>query len=133
MFLNSLKWRIVERLDELSELSDVELDAKYTGFIDQMRSGKGYIRGGDALGRPISIINARQHHKADQPAETIHRYTLYVSTLEQYWTRRRSCKKLSYLAAIDVGLFSLVLPSATDHGMRPNAFTRGRRNGRCSL
>ncbi|KAF9991233.1 hypothetical protein BGZ75_002861 [Mortierella antarctica] len=78
MFLNSFKWRIVERLDELSELSDVELDAKYTGFIDQMRSGKGYIRGGDALGRPISFINARQHHKADQPAETIHRYTLYT-------------------------------------------------------
>src|SRR5690242_987947 len=78
MFLNALKWRIVERLDELVELSDVELDAKYPKFIEQMRIGKGYLRGADPLGRPMSVVNTRLHHKADQPAETIHRFTLYV-------------------------------------------------------
>ncbi|KAG0361664.1 CRAL-TRIO domain-containing protein [Gamsiella multidivaricata] len=78
MFLNALKWRIVERLSELSELSDVELDAKYPKFIEQMRIGKGYLRGADPLGRPMSVINTRLHHKADQPAETLHRFTLFT-------------------------------------------------------
>lgn len=78
MFLNALKWRIVERLDELVELSDVELDVKYPKFIEQMKLGKGYLRGADPLGRPMSVVNTRLHHKADQPAETIHRFTLYT-------------------------------------------------------
>ncbi|KAG0265471.1 hypothetical protein DFQ27_000608 [Actinomortierella ambigua] len=78
MFLNALKWRIVERLDELVELSDVELDAKYPKFIKQMELGKGYLRGADPLGRPMSVVNTRLHHKSDQPAETIHRFTLYT-------------------------------------------------------
>lgn len=81
MFLNALKWRIVERLDELVELSDVELDAKYPKFIEQMCIGKGYLRGADPLGRPMSVVNTRLHHKADQPAETIHRFTLYVGLI----------------------------------------------------
>lgn len=78
MVLNALKWRVVEQLDELVELSDTELDAKYPKFIEQLKSGKGYLRGADPLGRPMSIINTRLHHKGDQPPETIHRYTLYV-------------------------------------------------------
>lgn len=79
MFLNALKWRIVERIDELIELSDVELDAKYPKFIEQMQKGKGYLRGADPLNRPMSVVNTRLHHKSDQPAETIHRFTLFVS------------------------------------------------------
>ncbi|GJJ68145.1 hypothetical protein EMPS_00491 [Entomortierella parvispora] len=78
MFLNALKWRIVERLDELIELSDEELDVKYPKFIQQMKIGKGYLRGADPLGRPMSVVNTRLHHKSDQPAETIHRFTLYT-------------------------------------------------------
>ncbi|KAF9108298.1 hypothetical protein BGX29_002028 [Mortierella sp. GBA35] len=78
MVLNALKWRVVEQLDELVELSDVELDAKYPKFIEQLKSGKGYLRGADPLGRPISFINTRLHHKGDQPPETIHRYTLFT-------------------------------------------------------
>ncbi|KAF9586127.1 hypothetical protein BGW38_009397 [Lunasporangiospora selenospora] len=78
MFLNALKWRIVERLDELIELSDQELDAKYPKFIQQMKVGKGYLRGADPLNRPMSVVNTRLHHKSDQPAETIHRFTLYT-------------------------------------------------------
>jgi hypothetical protein len=78
MVLNALKWRVVEQLDELVELSDTELDAKYPKFIEQLKSGKGFLRGADPLGRPVSIINTRLHHKGDQPPETIHRYTLYV-------------------------------------------------------
>ncbi|KAG0075120.1 CRAL/TRIO domain protein [Linnemannia elongata] len=78
MFLNALKWRIVERVDELIELSDSELDEKYPKFIEQMRIGKGYLRGADPLGRPMSVVNTRLHHKNDQPAETIHRFTLYT-------------------------------------------------------
>ncbi|KAG0326912.1 hypothetical protein BGZ99_008821 [Dissophora globulifera] len=78
MFLDNLKWRIIEDLDELSELSDVELDSKYPNFIDQLQSGKGYLRGADSRDRPISIINTRLHHKTDQPPETLHRFTLYT-------------------------------------------------------
>ncbi|KAF9358913.1 hypothetical protein BGX34_008648 [Mortierella sp. NVP85] len=78
MFLNALKWRIVERIDELVELSDVELDQKYPKFIEQMRIGKGYLRGADPLNRPMSVVNTRLHHKNDQPPETIHRFTLYT-------------------------------------------------------
>lgn len=36
MLLNALKWRIEERVDELIELSDVELGAKYPKLIEQM-------------------------------------------------------------------------------------------------
>ncbi|KAG0343997.1 hypothetical protein BG004_004841 [Podila humilis] len=78
MFLNALKWRIVERVDELTELSDTELDAKYPKFIEQMTKGKGYLRGADPLNRPMSVVNTRLHHKSDQPAETIHRFTIYT-------------------------------------------------------
>lgn len=89
MVLNALKWRVVEQLDELVELSDTELDAKYPKFIEQLKSGKGYLRGADPLGRPMSIINTRLHHKGDQPPETIHRYTLYVwSTLDNFFISR---------------------------------------------
>ncbi|KAF9914899.1 hypothetical protein BX616_007339 [Lobosporangium transversale] len=77
MFLNTLKWRIVERLDELIELSDVELDAKYPKFLEQLHKGKGYLHGADPLGRPLTFINPRFHHKADQPSETTYRFTLY--------------------------------------------------------
>ncbi|KAF9114523.1 hypothetical protein BGX27_010580 [Mortierella sp. AM989] len=78
MFLNALKWRITENVAELAELSDVELDAKYPKFIEQMKAGKGYLRGADPLGRPLSVVHARLHHKNDQPPETIHRFTLYT-------------------------------------------------------
>ncbi|KAG0255807.1 hypothetical protein BG011_004930, partial [Mortierella polycephala] len=78
MFINCLKWRIVERMDELIQLSDQELDAKYPKFIEQMRMGKGYLRGADPHGRPMSVINTRFHFKGDQPAETIHRFTLHT-------------------------------------------------------
>lgn len=78
MVLNAMKWRVVEQLDELVELPDTELDAKYPKFIEQLKSGKGYLRGADPVGRPVSFINTRLHHKGDQPPETIHRYTLYV-------------------------------------------------------
>lgn len=109
MFLNALKWRIVERIDELVELSDVELDQKYPKFIEQMRIGKGYLRGADPLDRPMSVVNTRLHHKNDQPAETIHRFTLYVSVLFQLtWILRQSlweyspldCGKLNLIATI---------------------------------
>ncbi|KAG0313510.1 hypothetical protein BGZ99_008842 [Dissophora globulifera] len=36
MFLNPLRQRIVERIAEIVELSDIELDIKYLKFIDQM-------------------------------------------------------------------------------------------------
>lgn len=78
MFLEALKWRIVENIEELYELSDVELDAKYPGFINQLKIGKAYIRGTDETERPLSFIRARLHKGADQPAETTHRFTLYT-------------------------------------------------------
>jgi len=59
MFLNALKWRIVEHVDELIELSDVELGAKYPKFIEQMQKGKGYLRGADPLDRPMFVVNTR--------------------------------------------------------------------------
>ncbi|KAF9422291.1 hypothetical protein BGZ76_003797 [Entomortierella beljakovae] len=77
MFVNALKWRIVENVSELSELSDVQLDKKYPKFIEQMQKGKGYLRGADPLNRPLSIVNTRLHHKSDQPAETLHRFTIF--------------------------------------------------------
>ncbi|KAF9431555.1 hypothetical protein BGZ76_000153 [Entomortierella beljakovae] len=78
MFMNALKWRIAENVDELVELSDVELDKKYPKFIQQMEVGKGYLRGADLLDRPLSVVHARLHHKNDQPPETIHKFTLYT-------------------------------------------------------
>ncbi|KAF9004438.1 hypothetical protein BGZ52_009113, partial [Haplosporangium bisporale] len=64
----------------LVELSDVELDAKYPKFIEQMQKGKGYLCGLDPLNRPMSVTNTRRHHKSDQLAETIHRFTLFESS-----------------------------------------------------
>jgi hypothetical protein len=78
MLVTTLKWRIVENVDELVELSDVELDAKYPRFLDQMRNGKAYLRGADLLDRPICVVNTRIHHKSDQPLKTLSRFTLYV-------------------------------------------------------
>ncbi|KAG0055925.1 hypothetical protein BGZ83_007048 [Gryganskiella cystojenkinii] len=78
MLVQTLKWRIIEKVDELIELSDVELDAKYPRFLEQMKMGKGYLRGADPSDRPICVINTRVHHKSDQSAKTIRRFTLYT-------------------------------------------------------
>ncbi|KAF9345128.1 hypothetical protein BGX34_005007 [Mortierella sp. NVP85] len=78
MVVNTLKWRIVERLQEVIELSDVELSAKYPNFVDQFRMGKVFLRGADPLGRPVAFINVRVHQKSDQPPETLHRLTLHT-------------------------------------------------------
>jgi len=82
MLVTTLKWRIVENVDELIALSDVELDAKYPRFLEQMRTGKAYLRGADPLDRPICVVNTRIHHKPDQSAKTISRFALHVREAE---------------------------------------------------
>ncbi|KAF9430884.1 hypothetical protein BGZ94_002725 [Podila epigama] len=78
MLLNTLKWRIEENLDELLELTDVELDAQCPKFIDLMNKGQAFYHGADSLDRPIFTVNTRLHHKSAQSIETCHRFTLYT-------------------------------------------------------
>ncbi|KAG0227809.1 CRAL-TRIO domain-containing protein [Mortierella sp. GBAus27b] len=78
MFVSTLKWRLVERIDEVIELSDVEIEAKNPNFVQQFRMGKAFFFGADPLGRPVITINTRVHHKSEQPPETLHRFTLHT-------------------------------------------------------
>ncbi|KAI7878916.1 CRAL/TRIO domain-containing protein [Lichtheimia hyalospora FSU 10163] len=86
MLSNTLRWRLVMRVDDIVALGETglhdELEKLKKGmgesFIWNLKSGKAYLGGPDKDDRGICFINVRFHHKEDQAAEIVKLMTLYV-------------------------------------------------------
>ncbi|KAL7315051.1 hypothetical protein PS15m_006554 [Mucor circinelloides] len=86
MLTNTLRWRLVHRLDDIVALGENGIRDELNKakpemgdcFITQLNSGKAYLGGPDKAGRGICFINVNLHHKEDQPVEVIKLLTMYV-------------------------------------------------------
>lgn len=86
MLVNTLRWRLVNRVDDIIALGENGLRDELNRlkpklgdiFIEQLGSGKAYLGGPDKEGRGISFINVRNHYKEDQPHEIIKLMTMYI-------------------------------------------------------
>ncbi|KAG0172996.1 hypothetical protein DFQ30_009121 [Apophysomyces sp. BC1015] len=86
MLINTLRWRLVMRVDEITALGETglrdELEKIKPGmgecFVQQLHSGKAFLGGPDKAGRGICFINVRFHYKDDQPLEVIKLLTILV-------------------------------------------------------
>ncbi|KAI9493938.1 CRAL-TRIO domain-containing protein [Zychaea mexicana] len=86
MLVNTLRWRLHMRVDDITKLGESglvqELEKAVPGmgdqFLEQMRSGKATLGGPDKSDRGICFINVQLHRKEDQPAEVIQLCSLYL-------------------------------------------------------
>ncbi|KAF9897112.1 hypothetical protein BX616_006164, partial [Lobosporangium transversale] len=53
MLILALEWRITMGVDEVVREGEEALEAKYPGFLDQLKNGKVIFRGHDRQGRPL--------------------------------------------------------------------------------
>lgn len=83
MLVSALDWRAEHRIDEdvvlrgesVAHLAAPSADDK--AFITQYRSGKSYVRGTDAEGRPVYVIRVRLHDPKLQTPEAMESYVLH--------------------------------------------------------
>ncbi|KAI9476634.1 CRAL-TRIO domain-containing protein [Zychaea mexicana] len=86
MLINTLRWRLVNRVDDIVALGETglkdELEKLKKGmgssFTWNLKSGKAYLGGPDKDGRGICFINVRFHLKEDQSPEVVKLLTMYV-------------------------------------------------------
>ncbi|KAL0084568.1 CRAL-TRIO domain-containing protein [Phycomyces blakesleeanus] len=86
MLINTLRWRLVMRVDEIASLGESglrdllnkSLDGMGDSFIKQVHSGKATLGGPDKAGRVVCFINVQLHHKEEQSLEVVKLLTLYI-------------------------------------------------------
>lgn len=86
MLINTLRWRIHVRMDDIIALGENglrdELNRLSDGwgdiFIKQMHHGKVFLGGPDREDRGVCFINVFKHRKEDQPHEVIKILTLFI-------------------------------------------------------
>ncbi|OAD70505.1 hypothetical protein PHYBLDRAFT_89013, partial [Phycomyces blakesleeanus NRRL 1555(-)] len=86
MLINTLRWRVAMRLDDIIALGETglrdELENLKPGlgksFVGQVHSGKATLGGPDKLGRGVCFINVRLHNKEAQSNEILRLMTLFV-------------------------------------------------------
>ncbi|KAI8369813.1 CRAL-TRIO domain-containing protein [Choanephora cucurbitarum] len=86
MLANTLRWRLVMRIDDIVSLGESGMRDELNKlkpelgdcFIKQLNSGKAYLGGPDKMGRGICFINVSLHQKDEQPLEAIKLLTMYV-------------------------------------------------------
>ncbi|KAI9473909.1 MAG: CRAL-TRIO domain-containing protein [Benjaminiella poitrasii] len=92
MLANTLRWRLVMRLDDIVALGENGLRDELNKlkpelgncFVTQLNSGKAYLGGPDKAGRGICFINVNLHHKEDQPSEIIKLLTMYIMETSRF-------------------------------------------------
>ncbi|KAI8060304.1 CRAL-TRIO domain-containing protein [Gongronella butleri] len=85
MLLHCLRWRLVQRVDDITALGEhgvrntLEKIKPGMGhsFIDNLFSNKAVIGGPDKEGRPIAYLNVRFHRKEDQDHEVLKILCIY--------------------------------------------------------
>ncbi|KAF9582209.1 hypothetical protein BGW38_000507 [Lunasporangiospora selenospora] len=78
MLILALEWRITMGVDEVLQESEETLDAKYPGFLDQLKSGKVIFRGQDRHGRPLCLLDPSQHNPGAQSSIAVQKLSIYV-------------------------------------------------------
>lgn len=80
MMVATMRWRgkemNVEKIIREGELGAIENGDDQ--FIMQIRKGKSIIHSTDIDGRPVCIVRSRLHRPAEQTAEVMERYTVYI-------------------------------------------------------
>ncbi|KAF8938803.1 CRAL-TRIO domain-containing protein [Dissophora ornata] len=78
MLVLALEWRITMGVDEIVGEGEEALEAKYPGFLDQLKNGKAIFRGYDRQGRPLCLLNPGLHHQHAQSEQTVQKLSIYV-------------------------------------------------------
>ncbi|KAI9266933.1 CRAL-TRIO domain-containing protein [Sporodiniella umbellata] len=86
MLVNTLRWRLSMRVDDIVSLGESGIRDELNklkpemgdSFITQLNSGKAYLGGPDKAGRGICFINVKLHKKEDQQFEVVKLLTMYV-------------------------------------------------------
>ncbi|KAG0377518.1 hypothetical protein BGX24_005961 [Mortierella sp. AD032] len=78
MLILALEWRISMDVEEVVQEGEVALEAKYPGFLDQLKSGKVVFRGHDRQGRPLCLLDPSQHNPNAQSHQAVQKLSIYV-------------------------------------------------------
>ncbi|KAG0264266.1 hypothetical protein BG011_007156 [Mortierella polycephala] len=78
MLVLALEWRITMGVDEVVEEGEEALDAKYPGFLEQLKNGKVIFRGHDRHGRPLCLLNPSLHNPNAQSHQAVQKLSIYV-------------------------------------------------------
>ncbi|KAF9114312.1 hypothetical protein BGX27_011213 [Mortierella sp. AM989] len=78
MLILALEWRITMGVDEIVQESEDSIEAKYPGFLEQLKSGKVIFRGRDRQGRPLCLLDPSFHHPHAQSQQAIEKLAIYV-------------------------------------------------------
>ncbi|KAI8881356.1 CRAL/TRIO domain-containing protein [Backusella circina FSU 941] len=86
MLMNTLRWRIVMRIDEITSLGEeglvVELEKAHKGlgeaFKKQLELKMVSLSGPDKDARAVCFVNVQVHHKENQPLEVMKLLTIYI-------------------------------------------------------
>lgn len=70
-------WRIELDVDKIVEQGEELLNKELPGFDLQMKSGKAYLHGADAKGRPVFYIHVKIHNPSQQTFEALRAFTIY--------------------------------------------------------
>ncbi|KAI8391322.1 CRAL-TRIO domain-containing protein [Radiomyces spectabilis] len=86
MLMNCLRWRIVNRVDDIVALGETgladELERLNPGtgesFLEQLHSRKATLGGPDNHARGVCFVNVARHHKEEQSLEVMKLLTMYI-------------------------------------------------------
>ncbi|KAG0214278.1 hypothetical protein BGX28_002386 [Mortierella sp. GBA30] len=78
MLILALEWRISMGVDEVVREGEEALEAKYPGFLDQLKSGKVIFRGHDRQGRPLCLLDPSLHYQSAQSHQAVQKLSIYV-------------------------------------------------------
>ncbi|KAI1320125.1 hypothetical protein EDD11_002097 [Mortierella claussenii] len=78
MLVLALEWRITMDVDEVVQEGEEALEAKYPGFLEQLKDGKVIFRGHDRQGRPLCLLNPSLHNQHAQSPQAVQKLSIYV-------------------------------------------------------
>ncbi|KAG0367821.1 hypothetical protein BGZ54_003196 [Gamsiella multidivaricata] len=78
MLILALEWRISMGVDEVVQESEEALEAKYPGFLEQLKTGKVIFRGHDRQGRPLCLLDPSLHNQHAQSHQAVQKLSIYV-------------------------------------------------------
>ncbi|KAF9573170.1 hypothetical protein EC968_008912 [Mortierella alpina] len=78
MLILALEWRITMGVDEVVREGEEALEAKYPGFLEQLKNGKVIFRGHDRHGRPLCLLDPGLHNPNAQSHQAVQKLSIYV-------------------------------------------------------
>ncbi|KAF9097058.1 hypothetical protein BGX23_009860 [Mortierella sp. AD031] len=78
MLVLALEWRITMDVEEVVQDGEEALEARYPGFLDQLKNGKVIFRGHDRQGRPLCLLDPSLHNPNAQSQQAVQKLSIYV-------------------------------------------------------